>query len=59
MFGWIIGPSLLFGFLLLTFSVTLLIFRTEWLRGMPIDAFPWPARPKVDSQTAGLAMTAA
>ncbi len=57
MFGWIIGASLKFRFLLLAFSVALLVFGTEQLRDMPVDVFPEFAPPKVEIQTMGPSMT--
>lgn len=59
MFDWVIGPSLIFGFLLLTLSGALLVFGTERFREMPIDALPEFAPPKMEIQTVGPAMTAA
>ena len=59
MFGWLIGSSLKFRFLLLAFSVALLVFGTEQLRKMPVDVFPEFAPPKVEIQTIGIGMTAA
>ena len=58
MFGWIIGASLKFRFLLLAFSVALLVFGTEQLRDIPVDVFPEFAPPKVEIQTMGPGMTA-
>ncbi len=59
MFGWLIGSSLKFRFLLLAVSVALLVFGTEQLRKMPVDVFPEFAPPKVEIQTMGPGMTAA
>ncbi len=59
MFGWIIGASLKFRFLLLAVSVALLVFGTARLTDMPVDVFPEFAPPKVEIQTMGPGMTAA
>jgi len=59
MFGWIVGSSLKFRFLVLATAAALLIFGTEQLRKMPVDVFPEFAPPKVEIQTEGLGMTAA
>ncbi len=59
MFGWIIGSSLPFQFLVLAIAAALLIFGTEQLRRIPVDVFPEFAPPKVEIQTQGPGMTAA
>ena len=59
MFGWIIGTSLKFRFLVLAAAAVLLVFGTEQLRKMPVDVFPEFAPPKVEIQTEGIGMTAA
>lgn len=58
MFGWIIGTSLKFRFLLLAASAALLVFGADRLQTMPIDVFPEFAPPKVEIQTMGPGMTA-
>ena len=58
MFSWIISTSLKFRFLLLAFSVALLVFGADRLDEMPVDVFPEFAPPKVEIQTQGLGMTA-
>ncbi len=58
MFGWVIGSSLKFRFLLLAVAVALLVFGIEQLRDMPVDVFPEFAPPKVEIQTEGPGMTA-
>lgn len=58
MFGWIIGSSLRFRFLVMAIAATLLIFGTQQLRQMPVDVFPEFAPPKVEIQTEGPGMTA-
>jgi CzcA family heavy metal efflux pump len=59
MFGWIIGTSLKFRFIVLAGAAALLVFGTEQLREMPVDVFPEFAPPKVEIQTEGPGMTAA
>ncbi len=58
MFGWIIGSSLKFRFLVVAIAAALLVFGTEQLRKMPVDVFPEFAPPKVEIQTEGPGMTA-
>ncbi len=58
MFGWIIGTSLRFRFLLMAASAALLVFGAEQMRKMPVDVFPEFAPPKVEIQTLGPGMTA-
>ena len=57
MFRWLIGVSLKYRFLLLAASVALVVFGTEQIQKMPVDAFPRFAPPKVEIQTIGPGMT--
>ncbi len=57
MFAWIVGNSLKYRFLLLAFSVALVVFGTDVVRQIPIDVFPEFAPPKVEIQTEGPGMT--
>ena len=57
MFRWLIGASLKYRFLLLAASVALVVFGTEQIQKMPVDAFPRFAPPKVEIQTIGPGMT--
>ncbi len=59
MFGWVVGCSLKFRFLVVAIAAALLIFGSEQLRKMPVDVFPEFAPPKVEIQTQGPGMTAA
>lgn len=59
MFGWIIGSSIKFRFLVMAFSLALVVFGSQQLRDMPIDVFPEFAPPKIEVQTEGWGMTAA
>ncbi len=59
MFGWVVGSSLKFRFLVVAIAAALLVFGTEQLRKMPVDVFPEFAPPKVEIQTQGPGMTAA
>ena len=58
MFGWLIGSSLKFRYLLVAASAALLVFGADRLRRMPVDVFPEFAPPKVEIQTQGPGMTA-
>lgn len=57
MFQWIIESSIKFRYLLIAFSIVLLIFGMRQLRQMPVDVFPEFAPPKVEIQTIGIGMT--
>jgi CzcA family heavy metal efflux pump len=59
MFGWVIGTSLKFRFLVAAIAAALMVFGTEQLREMPLDVFPEFAPPKVEIQTQGWGMTSA
>ncbi len=59
MFGWVVGCSLKFRFLVVAIAAALLVFGSEQLRKMPVDVFPEFAPPKVEIQTQGPGMTAA
>ena len=58
MFGWIIGTSLKFRFLIIAIAVTMVAFGASELRKMPVDVFPEFAPPLVEIQTEGIGMTA-
>ncbi len=58
MFRWLIGSSLKYRFLLLAASVALVVFGTEQLKNMPVDAFPEFSPPRVEIQTVGPGMSA-
>ena len=58
MFRWLIGSSLKYRFVLLAASVALVVFGTEQLQKMPLDAFPPFSPPKVEIQTVGPGMSA-
>ncbi len=58
MFGLVISTSLKFRFLLVAIAAALLVFGSQQVRNMPIDAFPEFAPPKVEVQTEGPGMTA-
>src|SRR4051812_36501930 len=58
MMRWIIGSSLRFRYLVLAFGVVLLVFGAQQIRGMPAEAFPEFAPPRVEVQTICLGLTA-
>jgi Cu/Ag efflux pump CusA len=58
MFGWLIGTSLRFRYLLMAASAALLVFGSGQMRKMPVDVFPEFAPPKVEIQTIALGMSA-
>ena len=57
MFSWIVGSSLKFRFLILTFAAVLLAFGIQQIPKMPVDVFPEFAPPKVEVQTEEPGMT--
>ena len=56
---WIIGSSLKFRFLVVAIGAALMVFGTQQLRDMPVDAFPEFAPPRVEIQTICLGLSAA
>jgi Cu/Ag efflux pump CusA len=59
MMRWIVGSSLKFRFLVVAIGAALMVFGTQQLRGMPVDAFPEFAPPRVEVQTLCLGLSAA
>ncbi|HVD25753.1 MAG TPA: efflux RND transporter permease subunit, partial [Gaiellaceae bacterium] len=55
---WIVGSSLRFRFLIVAVGIAMLAFGAAQLRGMPVDAFPEFAPPRVEVQTLALGLTA-
>jgi len=55
---WIVGSSLKFRYLVVAAGVALMVFGAQQLRGMPVDAFPEFAPPRVEVQTLCLGLTA-
>ncbi len=58
MMRWIVGSSLKFRFLVVAAGAGLMVFGAQQLRGMPVDAFPEFAPPRVEVQTLCLGLTA-
>jgi Cu/Ag efflux pump CusA len=58
MMRWLVGSSLRFRFLVVAGGVALMAFGAQQLRGMPVDAFPEFAPPRVEVQTLCLGLTA-
>jgi CzcA family heavy metal efflux pump len=58
MMRWIVGSSLKFRYLVVAAGVALMVFGAQQLRGMPVDAFPEFAPPRVEVQTLCLGLTA-
>ncbi len=56
---WIIGSSLKFRFLVVAIAAAMMVFGTQQLRTMPVDAFPEFAPPRVEIQTICLGLSAA
>src|SRR5918912_3177508 len=59
MMRWLVGSSLKFRFVVVALGAAMLVFGAQQLRGMPIDAFPEFAPPRVEVQTACLGLSAA
>jgi CzcA family heavy metal efflux pump len=58
MMRWVVGSSLRFRYLVVAAGVALMVFGAQQLRGMPVDAFPEFAPPRVEVQTLCLGLTA-
>ncbi len=58
MMRWIVGSSLKFRFIVVAAGVALMAFGAQQLKGMPVDAFPEFAPPRVEVQTLCLGLTA-
>ncbi len=58
MFGWMIGSSLQFRFLVLGVAAALVVFGTLQIRKMPVDVFPEFAPPIVEVQTEAIGLSA-
>jgi CzcA family heavy metal efflux pump len=59
MMRWIVGTSLKFRFIVVAIGAAMMVFGTQQLRDMPVDAFPEFAQPRVEIQTTCLGLTAA
>jgi CzcA family heavy metal efflux pump len=59
MMRWIVGSSLKFRFLVVAIGAAMMVFGTQQLRSMPVDAFPEFAPPRVEIQTLCLGLSAA
>ena len=51
MMRWIVATSLKFRYVLLAGAAAMMVFGAQQLRGMPVDAFPEFAPPRVEVQT--------
>jgi CzcA family heavy metal efflux pump len=58
MMRWIVGSSLKFRYIVVALGAAMLVFGAQQLRGMPVDAFPEFAPPRVEVQTLCLGLTA-
>jgi CzcA family heavy metal efflux pump len=58
MMRWIVGSSLKFRYLVVAAGIAVMVFGAQQLRGMPVDAFPEFAPPRVEVQTLCLGLTA-
>ena len=58
MIRWIVGTSLRFRFLVVAAGVAMMFFGAQQLRGMPVDAFPEFAPPRVEIQTMCMGLSA-
>src|SRR3954453_14936086 len=54
----IVASSLRFRYLVIALGLSLLVFGAQQIRGMPVDAFPEFAPPRVEVQTICLGLTA-
>jgi CzcA family heavy metal efflux pump len=59
MFGWIIGSSLKYRFLVLAAAVAIMLYGATSFQRMPVDVFPEFAPPTVEIQTEALGLSAA
>jgi Cu/Ag efflux pump CusA len=55
---WIVGSSLKFRYIVVAVGIGMMVFGAQQLRGMPVDAFPEFAPPRVEVQTLCLGLTA-
>jgi CzcA family heavy metal efflux pump len=58
MMRWIVGSSLRFRYLVVAAGIAMMVFGAQQLRGMPVDAFPEFAPPRVEVQTSCPGLTA-
>jgi CzcA family heavy metal efflux pump len=58
MMRWVVGSSLKFRYVVVAVGAAMLVFGAQQLRGMPVDAFPEFAPPRVEVQTICLGLTA-
>jgi CzcA family heavy metal efflux pump len=58
MMRWIVGSSLKFRYIVVALGAAMMVFGAQQLRGMPVDAFPEFAPPRVEVQTLCLGLTA-
>ena len=58
MIRWIVASSLRFRYLVIALGIGLLVFGAQQIRGMPVEAFPEFAPPRVEVQTICLGLNA-
>src|SRR5436853_7940384 len=58
MMRWIVGSSLKFRYLVVAAGLAMMGFGAQRLQGMPVDAFPEFAPPRVEVQTLCLGLSA-